>query len=686
IVLTDADVRNEVNRDLLNRDPLDGNEKKDAEKFGKYLGTQAGKVTVKDMYNALRNEYRVALAQAALTGAVPGVRGYRRLDTDTNQVPAVVTPADFWNYYKDNRTTLKVDLLPVPVSGFLDQAPTPGKENEKELQTLYRRYKGSEPLPDSETPGFKVPRRVRIAWVGGTRDAALYRKEAAEILRVSDALSRLGAGANGLASGGGPANWAVRLALPAAGDLRTSAEYATYLTRQPSWLEAPQALLQQHRLHDTSACAPAAVAAAVGQLLGAAATGGPAAAVPVSAEGSALNVETRERVRILGTSMMACASPSPLTALALTAPVVPRPLPLSAVRGQLDEQAVNALAAEFLVNNADKLRKDLEAAGRKPDQLLKVAREKAPAYGLSVHVMGEESDPYHLADAPALREFRSWYRQRPPVDDPRGNRFAALFLQKDGVGVVQSFPPQQRLEQVQKLMQDPNLKFLLAQLMPLPDYVAMWWKVEDKEAYVPSFEEARPKVVEAWRAQKARELAQAEADKLAAAARKAGIDADKFLRDEAARHPAWGDVRELDNVARLVTPRKALIGPTEYFPYQPDPSLKLRPDFVDDLMRHLKEKGDTTVVANGPKDVFYVVLLRDRAEPSEKQFYTAYSETPLRDTLWVRFERRQRERYRQQAVEQLRREASPDGVENGKWKLPPELRKDAEGGGRWDGE
>ena len=52
-----------------------------------------------------------------------------------------------------------------------------------------------------------------------------------------------------------------------------------------------------------------------------------------------------------------------------------------------------------------------------------------------------------------------------------------------------------------------------------------------KREAVPAFAEAKPKVEEAWRFEKARKLAEEEAEKVAAEARKSKGDADRVLKD-----------------------------------------------------------------------------------------------------------------------------------------------------------
>src|SRR5207249_4854669 len=81
----------------------------------------------------------------------------------------------------------------------------------------------------------------------------------------------------------------------------------------------------------------------------------------------------------------------------------------------------------------------------------------------------------------------------------------------------------------------------------------LYWKTEEKKAYTPNFAEAKPKVIEAWRYLKARDLARQEAKRIEDDARKHKSQGDglKYLRDESAKHPGWGEMFSLGDIARL---------------------------------------------------------------------------------------------------------------------------------------
>src|SRR5262249_32293173 len=143
-------------------------------------------------------------------------------------------------------------------------------------------------------------------------------------------------------------------------------------------------------------------------------------------------------------------------------------------------------------------------------------------------------DQFDIGDDPGLKAFKEGYVLH-AFGDTRGKNFAGIIFDQAGVYVPQKWP---REDSAWSSATEPFL----------------YWKTEDKPAYTPTFDEARPKVVKAWRERKARDRAGKEADRIKAellAARKQG-DGIRLLRDESAKHPAWGTIFSLSDIARLV--------------------------------------------------------------------------------------------------------------------------------------
>ncbi|HVS40338.1 MAG TPA: hypothetical protein VMS17_32575, partial [Gemmataceae bacterium] len=114
---------------------------------------------------ALADEFRVQIAQNLLGGPASGVAA---LDADSRVIPKPIAPYDFWEFYRDNRTTLKTAFLALPVRSFesdVTEAPDPN-----DLRGLYDQFSGQVPDPSSPNPGFRKPHRVRIQYLTAWTD------------------------------------------------------------------------------------------------------------------------------------------------------------------------------------------------------------------------------------------------------------------------------------------------------------------------------------------------------------------------------------------------------------------------------------------------------------------------------------------------------------------------------------
>src|SRR5712691_1115207 len=169
INLTPADVRKQLQLETFDR--IEDND------FALFLQNsnlrRRSKLTFEELNAALTDEFRVRLAQEALVGYEPGVHGLREKSSPTNDVPAAVTPYEFWNFYKDNVIPSKLALLRLPVKEFVSKDDQP---TEKDLDLLFKQYKEKEPSPERDKPGFKQPRRVAVEWVSARPDSEFYQR------------------------------------------------------------------------------------------------------------------------------------------------------------------------------------------------------------------------------------------------------------------------------------------------------------------------------------------------------------------------------------------------------------------------------------------------------------------------------------------------------------------------------
>lgn len=186
----------------------------------------------------------------------------------------------------------------------------------------------------------------------------------------------------------------------------------------------------------------------------------------------------------------------------------------------------------------------------------------------------------------------------------------------------------------------------------------LYWKTGDLPAYVPAFAEARPKVEEAWRFEKARKLAEEEAEKVAAEARKAKGDADRVLKDGS---PHSGKAFTLDRVAKLTKPTFAVQSRDMGNVYQPYriPEDKVEYPGSDFLLKlvGLKDRGEVVVLSDRPQSNYYVAALVFRAPPDEKSFYEDYAKHAGSLLAQIEQQDHQRDKFRDAVTQRLEKEA-----------------------------
>ncbi|MFO0846731.1 MAG: hypothetical protein U0797_30940, partial [Gemmataceae bacterium] len=135
VLLSDRDVAREVNAEAAGFEVLEpGVAFESNRSVTSFMANQPGvaQATSRDLLEGLREEFRVVMTQASLLGEEPGARAYR-LALGATSSPALATPDEFLNYFREARTTLRVKLLTVPVSAFLDKVQE--KPTEAELHT-----------------------------------------------------------------------------------------------------------------------------------------------------------------------------------------------------------------------------------------------------------------------------------------------------------------------------------------------------------------------------------------------------------------------------------------------------------------------------------------------------------------------------------------------------------------------
>ncbi|MGL4554422.1 MAG: hypothetical protein ACRC33_24940, partial [Gemmataceae bacterium] len=669
ITLTDADLAKEISREAGGAELFDPS-RVSLDRDGKVTDflmaskREYGPITGSDVVKALREEYRVALAQSLLLGFEPGGRVWRSL-VGGSVSPSVGTPDEFLKFYRDFRTTLRVKLMPVKVEAFLGQVTAEPKEDE--LRKLFDRHKDQEPGPASRTPGFKEPRRVRAEYVIGSVESPYFRDHGrlraeylaelsepwrrAKVVLNAPALSPLGAG---------PLGWALAVAGPVVED-PVQTEYETYLKTTEAWAYPDFGGFQKEgSLQLSSVLKPGAVAATVADL------GGPLAQVATLYGVGTVNEQrgsiklTAARVLGLAPAGASAGLDSLLTSVALAAPFRPDVLPVEYLRPTIVAAQQQRLAREHLAAVMADLREELAKLKGKSDASAELVQKRAKESHLSFHRMPRAVSASVLTDA---------------TKTASGDLGLGPF--KDGInrlmGRAFTFA-----EVAQVLFADQGTYALgRNNVIPSETEEMLFWRSEDLPAKLRSFAEARDDVAAAWKLEQARDLARRKAVEI-----RDRINKDKPTPADAARLLAEskaGEIFELDAVAQFIPPKE--VRPearTEYRRYEVPEALEGKlpypPADLPKLLLEAKRAGDALVFLDRPGRTFYVAVLEARDEPSVSDFKKLYERSPFRDPLYDRFVRDKQVEYARAMVEQLRKEAGAKLDKEGRYELPEGVR------------
>jgi hypothetical protein len=685
ITLTDEDLRKMINAEA-DGEVLTGDPVKDNKTIALYLQSQFhGAIDPKAVLNALREEFRVRMAKEVLLGSAGSARAAVGAGLGGDEVPGEGTPDEFWNYYKDNLTALTVTFLQVPVKQFTGQVKK--EPSQQELEDLFRRYKNDEPSPDRPAPGFKVPRKVKVEWVTADPNAPHYRQAAEKALPALSASGPLALLPFPAVIGGTPAGVAGAAAQMAVGSLWNMPmqfQYETFLKGIKSWWDASNVTPEGSNPYATGFRRPDTVASVVGQLAGSGLT----AASPWTAAGAlggSIEIRLNEQKARQASMVLAGASPFPLAVAAQQAALANvRVPPLAAVRDDLALGLVNRIGPETAEAALRAFVKDLEAKRYSPKDAAEFVEKNANIeHGITNHdAMKEARDEWTIADDPALAPLRRAEEHDIPFTPSRQRQFAEQFFTArtpDGrTGPTQPFQPKE-----------------------LPDIrnntTFFWWLTDSEKPRVRTFAEAKADVEAEWKFIQARKEARQAAERLIEDLKKRpeGISADRFLRDEAeklkAANPKAGfQTFELIGIARLTKVESPIFVrdlTTRYEPYRfPEGDIAYpKADTVDELLRQLKQPGDTAIVLDRPERNYYVALLEERTVPGEDKFFKVYkraARNPFTDTdsLWSRFQAERDQKYRAAVMRHLREDAQAPLDEHGNFKIDPEVRRRIRGG------
>lgn len=647
-------------------------------------------VSSEEFLAGLADEFRVRIAQSTLLGQEPGLKRVRE----------GIPPYEVWQWYRENFTWGNYTLLPIPVDQpeFLSQV---GQPDEKELKELFEKYKSRAYDPASAEPGFEQPARVGVEWVGARTDAPRYRQAAAATLAATEATMPLAYAARLSdryeatrwryhippltqyydifylhASLAQPANvaalvgqlagaGATRLPVYAtpisyeggvvAREVKQRAEVGTTLwlalsNPTPFTAAGVQYYLGKREEHLPFATVKDMVVREVEEDLAKKFVTQALSNVRQDLEDNLSQLKTAEDVRsfqqvnrpehvagVLALVGGSAASGGPAY-LSLAAPAA-----VGARDGILDRVRSGftwfAGIRPFSLPGANVPYQEAYL----PPAVVRAALDREIRQEGLLHGATEKPDDvYTIAKDPGLKPLENAYAHSLQVSQgPKGPQLEELFFDvKTAQPKIASAYKPRPLD-----TEDGSASFL-------------YWTTKEEPAYVPTFEEARERVAARWRLEKARKFAEEKAEELAKKVGEAKGDPLPVLRDLSYSHPSWGALVELEHVVPLQ--KHPIAHPTplpmmQYDPYQPPSSVEYPADDLVSRLLQLKQKGETTVVNNKPKTIYYVAaLVTDRSSPPENSFYQDYASPMERQQMLGRLEEQNKFAAQQQQAVLLR--------------------------------
>ncbi len=556
-------------------------------------------MTLDEILKEIQSELRGTIARGVLLGDQ-----YLKLGQ--------LTPLDLWDGYVQLKTKLEVGILPVAVMDkeFTNKVPEPKTE---ELKAFFNKFKDKLPDESSDTPGFKVPRLSKIAYVyGNLRETQPARKHYEKQVQLLNGLN------------------------PLYFHLQLLDEYARrsmqFRTQELVWDmrvgSGPGST--EVRLH-TLASQPID-AMSVAQVLASASH-----SVLTPFNGHVALVTMRPTFRMLSAKEQALMQAAQFlgmgnaAALNWTYLITAYPAKrvfLSTVVKPFDE-VYDLMKYDYIEEQCRKeLQRDLTYLQSVLNEYGKRYTEKRIKWRNIRRTTNIPFEPplYDETKKQTLDAFMSEFAQfrglqyfvsknALPQDelinetlDPTISTLKSLFKPQYGL----STPQKQLDNQIASRLVEADKPYEWREIKPTFELnwseIAMYWQSERTEERIPTYEEAEPKVRIAWMQQQARTYAE-EAAKRAAAEVKKQPDGIRLLIDR----PGY---KGKESIARFqLSTNQAAATSITYEP-APVPVIEHPPtDLVQQVFDALKQPGDSLVVWNQPKTICYLIVLVDRNEP-----------------------------------------------------------------------
>lgn len=667
--------------------------------------------TMDGCLEALASEFKVRSAQSALLG----------YNTRFGAATTYAVPYEAFEYYRDQTSPAEYQVIAVPAAGFVDRVV--GEPSDSDINALWSKYADDEPNPRKETPGFKEPRKISIAYFGVTGEEPYYKKLAEEQIRVGEVMAKA-SGALTVPLPGGTGAWAALAAAPLTLKApAVDAAYTAYETRFKNVMrnEYSSASVSSRDILEPNWAKPGVAAAAVGAFVGqSAGLGNPATATALTMA-APITYELRSRVAV-GTPLVLGFVPSPALVPTLVGAAAsstlqqPKPLSIEAQRPELLKATIDKRAKALAYGERpDPMSFDVKANAEKGDierfieELKKMSENDRPKDKAAVEKYIAEfiktrgitntgkstgpRDEYTIEDDPALAKLVEAHRESlrrakgahggidPYIPfgqsffwtskfDP--NTFSSRRVQATALYQGEPFPPADRSAD------DGRTHYV-------------YWRTEDISPKKTTLSAARPAIVAAWKRAKARELAQKKANELADKIRAHPSSDPNLLLPTVMQlqYELQSDIKDpkaqrqatrfaINGVAPLTSGPTGQLARYELIPSEnlPYPTIEMETALLEN-----RDKPPKTVLVlpDAAKDTYYVATLlrRDLKTPTDFKFEVYSQFGRARQMLYLHQAEAMR-KSRQSVVDLLKKEFRYEETEEQKKKLD----ENAKSGGR----
>lgn len=612
-------------------------------------GAQGGRALTKldDFLSVLADEVRVAMALSVIQGDMNPPSQFSFMGSS----PADLTPSDLWNSYVKVKTSLTVGIAPFKTENYVNQVKDPTQD---EALAYFEKYKKDYPDPEKDTPGFRIPPTYRVGFLyGDLTEGKPTRKHYNALVDANDHFAYFAVLSDLVARGATPAAAVLTTCVPRGPLAELVADYnakkLTVYRQQQSFVEfavtgkagAPWVRVYRPYAKFDQAAAASLVASAGSALAQA------NALVPFDLftmteplRGQSVPPAQNELINV------ASAFGSALGAANLPGTVLAPPkvregqedifVPFNVVAGVLMDQRYERESRKLLDRDLAEVTDQLrEYAKHYSEWRGKVLRKTAPANQPPFfNEATKQTLQAYLTKFAAARglEYHETKDLRSRVDllNEPGDRLLNTFLKP--LYAHESLKTRRELEdrvknmlvgneigggQRPRLYEATNTAFMA--FKPNSKQLALHWVAEMSDARTPTFDEARPAVVRAWKLEHARPVAEQAAQDFIK-------NLTKKLKDNP-NTPRQDTVRLLNDlpgytpgqsIAQFREPVLQATSPGISYERCPIPeTIDFPPaDLVQQCLDKLKQDGDLTVLPNQPKDTYYLFYLSHRSEPT----------------------------------------------------------------------